>query len=281
MAVRKCYLSEGWYPQDQASASRDLDKYLAEATRHAFIMEPRCLAAVAPHASWFYSGTLATAAVSALRRDAETVVIFGGHLPDHSEPLMAEDDSFSTPLGPLESDVELSRLLSSRFSFRSDRISDNTVEIQLPLIKRFFSASRIVWLRMPASMEAFELGKTVYELASALGRTIVALGSTDLTHYGPNYGFMPKGTGEGALRWVRETNDKRFIDALLEGNAEKAISLALDESSACSPGGAVAALGFAQAAGAGNARLLGYGTSADVSPASSFVGYAAISWAPK
>ena len=102
------------------------------------------------------------------------------------------------------------------------------------------------------------------------------LGSTDLTHYGPSYDFAPEGSGEAAVRWVREVNDRRFIDAVVALDGEEAVRLALRERSACSAGAAAAAIAFARAGGATAARLLHYRTSLDVMPAASFVGYAAI-----
>lgn len=278
MSMRKPFLSDGWYPHDAESAERDLNDYVSSARDNGYVPESAACAAVAPHASWFYSGKLAAAAFLSLDEKAQTVVVCGGHLSDRSEALMAPDDSFFTPFGALPADLELAAALSSRFSFFEDRVPDNTVEIQLPLVKRFFPESQVLWLRMPASMRAYEIGRALHAAAQELSRKVVVVGSTDLTHYGPNYDFMSHGQGAAALSWVRETNDKRFIGALLEGDAEKAISRALSEGSACSPGGAAAALGFAQASGAANGRLLGYATSADVSPASSFVGYAALSW---
>ena len=278
MTVRKRFLSEGWYPADSSGAARDLDSCVGASVPPGEAIVPDAAAAVAPHASWFYSGALAAAAVASLRRGADTVVVFGGHLSERADPAMAEEDAFSTPFGPIAADAELRAAVGGLCRFVPDRGGDNTVEIQLPLVRRFFPSAKVLWLRMPASMASFELGMGIARIVRASGKSVVALGSTDLTHYGPNYGFSPMGTGAEALRWVRGANDKRFLDALLAGNAAEALRRALDEGSACSPGAAVAAMGFALEMGCARSRLLRYATSADVSPASSFVGYAALSW---
>lgn len=278
MTVRKRALPDGWYPRDERIAAADLDACFAEAAK--LSSEGGAVAALAPHASWFFCGPLAAAAVSSLRSDAETVVVFGGHLSEADLPLAASEEAFQTPFGQSSADVELRDLMLARFDFKSDLRPDNTVEIILPIVKRRFPTARLVWLRMPASMEAYRIGAALAEASTELGRVVAVVGSTDLTHYGPNYGFMPKGGGEGARRWVRETNDRRFIEALLEGDAEKCLLRAISEGSACSPGAALAALGFAQACGAPQGKLLAYATSSDLSPASSFVGYAALCWAP-
>jgi AmmeMemoRadiSam system protein B len=109
-----------------------------------------------------------------------------------------------------------------------------------------------------------------------MNRKIAVVGSTDLTHYGDNYGFSPHGRGPDAVRWVKEVNDRRVVEALLSMDLEKAIELAGREQSACSVGGAVTAARFAQKLGARNGQLLEYRTSYDISPSPFFVGYAGI-----
>ena len=53
-------------------------------------------------------------------------------------------------------------------------------------------------------------------MAKELKVSILVFGSTDLTHYGPNYGWSPKGYGPEAVKWVKEVNDKKFIDQALK-----------------------------------------------------------------
>jgi AmmeMemoRadiSam system protein B len=81
--------------------------------------------------------------------------------------------------------------------------ADNTVEIQLPMVRRFFPDVPIVAVHSPASERAVRLGAAVTSLVSARGLKAVFIGSADLTHYGPNYGFSPKGTGAAARGWVK------------------------------------------------------------------------------
>jgi AmmeMemoRadiSam system protein B len=161
--------------------------------------------------------------------------------------------------------------------FYPDTDIDNTVEIQLPFIKYLFPESRILWLRASPSDAAIELGRAIHSAALRLNRKVVVVGSTDLTHYGPSYGFMPHGVGEAAVKWVKEVNDRRLIDAILTLNPKEAIKLALKEYSACSAGGVAAALSFAMSSQDKiEAKLLEYANSSDVYPTSSFVGYAGI-----
>ena len=131
-------------------------------------------------------------------------------------------------------------------------------------------------LRAPHTQEAIELGRLVAALSKEQGQTIMAFGSSDLTHYGPNYGFSPQGTGSKALSWVRENNDKGFIDLALAMDGPGLLDHAARNMSACSAGAVAAAAAACAALGSTKGMLADYYTSYDIMPGDSFVGYAGI-----
>jgi MEMO1 family protein len=294
MAMRRRSLPVGWYPDDGESL-RSLVAAWAEKDR---VHTRGAIAAIAPHAGWAFSGRLAALAVSSLlpaggeaggeeaSSSGATIAVFGGHLPPGAAPLAARESAYETPLGPITADLELRAALEaslgnqaafgSRVVLEPDEEVDNTVEVLLPLVAAILPGTRALWLRSPNDSSSIELGEALHAAASSLGRSVLAIGSTDLTHYGPNYGFSPKSRGREAEAWVRETNDRRFIEAILAMDGGQAVARGETERSACSPGAAVAALAFARASGAGRAELLGYATSLDFRRDDSFVGYAAI-----
>jgi AmmeMemoRadiSam system protein B len=271
MILRKRLLPPGWYP----SSAGEITRFLAEIPGGG-----GAVAAVAPHAGWFYSGKIAALAAASLG-SADTVVVAGGHLPRGASPLFAEEDAVETPLGPMEIDGPFRDALVRDLGGAPDRYRDNTVEVEIPLVRHFFPRAKLLWLRLPAEPGAYEAGRRVARTGAALGRNCVFLGSTDLTHYGEAYGFTPRGTGKQALDWVTGVNDRAFIDALISGDPREVLRRAEEDRSACSAGAALGALGFAAQRGALPARLLAYGTSAgdgDGEVPASFVGYAALAW---
>ncbi len=270
--IRPRGLPPGWYPSGKAEIVRRIEEFLKAGPEPS----PPARAAVAPHAGWEFSGRVACRALRCLPEDTETVVVVGGHLGPEEGILAAFEQGYETPLGPLEADLALLDALRARLQVREDRYPDNTVEIQLPFIRHFLPRARALALRASPSQEAQRLGEVLAACARETGRRAAVVGSTDLTHYGPNYGFTPQGSGAAALKWVREVNDRRLVEALLGLRLEQALELARRERSACSVGGAVAAARFAQELGCSEGRLLEYATSHDVHPSSSFVGYAAI-----
>jgi MEMO1 family protein len=287
MPIRSRSLPRGWYPDEPESLRRLVSSWAGAESFEPFRGQAR--AAVAPHAGWTFSGRLAALSVCSLaaaKAASPTVAVFGGHLPPGARPLAAPESGFETPLGVLPADLELLSALGSHIASRNgldsraglakDDSPDNTVEVLLPLVAALLPGARVLWLRVPNDPTALEIGQALHAAAISIGRELFCLGSTDLTHYGPNYGFSPKGRGAAAEYWVRSTNDRRFIDALLGLDGLEAIRLGEEERSACSSGAAAAALAFAQASGSSRAELFGYATSLDVRRDESFVGYASI-----
>jgi AmmeMemoRadiSam system protein B len=272
MKVRPRSLPPGWYPGGKEQTIRNIEEFRLSLAKPA----GTAIAGIAPHAGWSFSGSIACHVFQSISTDAQTIVVVGGHLAPHSGLLAAFEQGYETPLGVLDADMELLEVLRDSCSLREDRYADNTVEIQLPLLKYLHPEARALHLRASPSAEALQLGEELASAAERLGRNIAVVGSTDLTHYGDNYGFTPQGTGARAVKWVKEVNDRRLIDALLAMELEDALDLAGREHSACSVGGAVAAARFAERNGAARGELLEYRTSYDLSPSSFFVGYGGI-----
>ncbi|MDR2618198.1 MAG: AmmeMemoRadiSam system protein B [Treponema sp.] len=273
MNLRDSCLPAGWYPRDPGEIKRFLGAY-SEKSRDS-------QAVIAPHAGWFYSGRTAACALSALDREADTIAVIGGHLPKGAPFLFACESGVKTPFGVMEIDSELQESLGKQLGWKPDLYQDNTVEVLIPMAHYFFPNAKLLWARFPASIESCHAGAILAETAGKLGRSVVVAGSTDLTHYGDNYGFSPAGKGEGALAWVRDVNDAAFIKAVLSGDPRSVLSRAAEDSSACSAGAVLGAMGFAASAGAGTAELLDYRTSAEAAEGEvpdSFVGYAAIAF---
>jgi MEMO1 family protein len=271
MGVRRRSLPAGWYPGTAQGVRDAVAAWAVTDTGR-----QTAVAGVAPHAGWEFSGALAGAVFASLPGGLDTIVIIGGHLGPADGILCAPEEAYETPQGPVPADLELLAALKKLVRMGEDRWADNTVEVQLPLARHFHPGARCLGLRAPPSALAGDLGRGVAAAARSLGRNAGVVGSTDLTHYGPNYDFTPAGAGAEADRWVRDVNDRRFIDALIAMDERTARERAVAEHSACSAGGAIAAMAFARELGAVRGELLAYRTSRDVHVSDSFVGYAAV-----
>jgi len=271
MQIREYSLTPGWFPRDPDEVTSILKDFNTEKTD-----ARSSRAAIAPHAGWYYSGRIAARAVSSLSADAQTIVVIGGHLPGGSPALFAMEDAVRTPFGHINIDKDLRSILMTDLICEEDRYRDNTVEVLLPMVHYFFPKANLLWLRLPADMRSFDAGKSISAAAANLNRKVNVLASTDLTHYGPNYGFTPYGIGQKALKRVREENDANFIKAVESAKADEVLLCAQRDNSACSAGAVLGVLGFADAEKLGKAQLIEYDTSAAADPGKipeSFVGY--------
>jgi AmmeMemoRadiSam system protein B len=272
MNVRKRYLPTGWYPQDQTSTIAKIQTLTLDASKQKFNIK----AAIVPHAGWEFSGKAAAQVFSSIKNSPKTIVVVGGHLHPASGICAAYEEAYETPLGVVLADLDVLNELKKHIKIKEDTVPDNTVEIQLPFIKYYFPETKALWIRACPSEQALVLGEVLWNINKSMKKEMLVLGSTDLTHYGLNYGFVPKGLGQKAVHWVKQENDKHIIDTLIGMDLDKAIDYALHEHSACSVGGAVAAARFAESSGISKGQLLSYYTSWDIYPSDSFVGYAGI-----
>ncbi|MBK8480447.1 MAG: AmmeMemoRadiSam system protein B [Proteobacteria bacterium] len=278
--LRVAELAGSWYPATPAGCQASFGRFERGAVDS---QRTQLVGGIVPHAGWAFSGAIAYNVVRELAAAAsasETIVLFAGHLgPDAASTVMQHGQCW-TPFGPLDTDEALVQQLATAAPLRAEsplnHTQDNSAEVVFPLIKHFFPAARLVILGAPPRAATLQLADAVVEAARRLGRPIAVIASTDLTHYGPNYGWTPQGSGAGAERWVRETNDPLFLAAACEGTPLEVLQTGRLHRNACCPGAVAAAWQCAQRLGASSGERLRYATSADVRPNASFVGYAGV-----
>lgn len=278
MSTRRALLAGSWYPGSASGCRDEIRKYLEQAPPEVS-RSPGWLGGIVPHAGWYFSGNIACNVIHRVSAGdpADAYVVFGMHLaPGSPATIMAEGD-WETPLGPVSVDAEFTARLMQRFDFQVETAQrhtpDNTIEVQLPFLRHFAPEARLVPVGAPPGPEAIHMGTAVRDIAEQLGRNVRVIGSTDLTHYGPNYGFSPQGGGEEAVRWVREENDRVIVDRMLAMDPQGVVDEALARRNACCSGAAAAAIAAAKSLGAETAETLAYATSYDKNPGDSFVGY--------
>ncbi len=281
MAIRNADFAGSWYPGKESDCRHEIEEF-SQAGIPCPSGDKEMIGGIVPHAGWFYSGRIACNVIKCLKNGStpETMVIFGRHLHPGSDNFIMKEGLWDTPFGELEIDRDLAEELVSEFSFHVETASrydqDNTIELQLPFIKYFFPDIKIVPIGVPPTVASLKIGERVAELSEMMGKKIFILGSTDLTHYGHNYGYTPKGAGEEAVDWVKNENDKKVVDLMLAMDAEGVIEESLRNHNACCSGAAATAIAAAKRLDAKRAEKLIYTTSYDIRPNSSFVGYVGI-----
>lgn len=271
--MKRADFAGSWYPESRSECRRMIDAFDRELMieipgygespggSHPDHTETPPVAIVAPHAGWIFSGSTAWAAIRATKDTRpDRIVIFGGHLGPGERPRIMRTDGWKTPFGGVSADKTAIEALMAAAEFEVETDleyrRDNGVELVLALVAGLGTEIPLITIGAPPTADAVTLGRTVRDTLSLLdgetipsspSRTTLWIASTDLTHYGPGYGFTPHGTGFAALKWSTEENDAAFLDRTCAADAKGAIASAAKHSNACCPGAVAAALTAADA----------------------------------
>lgn len=279
MQIRPAHFAGSWYPANTDECKKTIEALYNPSVSTSLKNAPT--GGIVPHAGWYFSGNLACRVFQQLAvTDApDLIVIFGGHLSSHDPGRIMTHGAWETPLGLLPVAEDFTAAVKGQFDLIIDKPTtappDNTIELQLPFIRYFWGAIPIVPIRLPPTTLAIEVGKAVATIARERNTTIQVIGSTDLTHYGPNYGFTPQGTGPHAVEWVRQHNDHGMIEAVLAMNPQAVLAEASANQNSCCAGAVAGAIAAGRELGATIAEAMDYTTSYDKQPGDSFVGYLA------
>jgi AmmeMemoRadiSam system protein B len=281
MNRRKAVFAGSWYPDNAAACESEIKTFLAQAPT-CDCGEKSWMGGIVPHAGWYYSGAIACNVIRRLKEEVppDLVVLFGMHLHSGSSNHMMAAGAWETPFGDLAVAQDLAHHLKQRFVFKEEtprRFSqDNTIELQLPFVKYLIDPRQILAIGVPPHTASLEIGRSIATWCRANAKRLKVIGSTDLTHYGGNYGYTPQGTGQDAVAWVRNDNDRRVIDAMTAMAPEKVIDEGLTYHNACCAGAAATAVAAVREMGATRSKEVAYATSYDKSPGDSFVGYVGV-----
>ncbi len=289
MQARKPIVAGQFYPGRHDSCVDEIKECLEARTLSESLPET-IVAGIVPHAGWTFSGSLAAMVFSAIKQRHEkvhTFVIFGAaHGYFGPTPAIDDSDFWETPLGNVGIDEMIADWLLDKKLVVADSLAhkgEHSIEVQVPFIQHLFPEAEILPIIVPPSEQAVSLGEAFGDIMKLkAGKKIVCIGSTDLTHYGPRYGFTPMGTGAEALKWADRVNDQKFIDLALKLEAQSLLTSAAENCNACGAGAAAAAVAAAKKLGKTEGLLLAHTNSNEImlrkmgTTSAESVGYAAI-----
>ncbi|HLB74263.1 MAG TPA: AmmeMemoRadiSam system protein B [Sedimentisphaerales bacterium] len=289
MQTRKPIVAGQFYPGQHDACNAEIHEFLDEMPPHDSLPDT-IVAGIVPHAGWVFSGALAAMVFAAIRQRHEkvnTFVIFGAaHNYFGDTSAVCAGGVWLTPLGQAVVDEELAQAVLSGANATEDfsaHAAEHSIEVQIPLIQDIFPGAKILPILVPPREQAVALGGAVGRIIERTEqKKIVCIGSTDLTHYGPSYGFTPMGIGKSALQWAKEVNDRKFIDLALRMDPHGLLAAAAENCNACGAGAAAATIAAAKHLGKTAGTLLAHTTSSEImlekmkNTSRDSVGYAAI-----
>jgi AmmeMemoRadiSam system protein B len=289
MEKKQAVFAGTWYPGTARECETAIGQFLNQGQGR---LSGDFIGGIVPHAGWHFSGSIAARVIASLQPrkthaaegdKIDTLLLFGAHMHPHSDPFIMTHGFIETPLGEIEVDSELVEKIAGGVKIQGyspEQFPDeNTLELQYPFIRYFFPTAKIVVAGVPPSGLASIIGGLAVEEADRLGRCIRIIGSSDMTHYGPDFGFTPAGHGEKAVEWVAAHNDQNALDAMVKMDTNKIIAQGLDHKNMCCAGAVAAAVAACKKKGAVKALVLDYATSFERSRSDSFVGYAGLVYA--
>jgi AmmeMemoRadiSam system protein B len=199
---------------------------------------------------------------------------------------LASHERWHEPSGDFEVEQDVSRRLGDQAGGMfavDDRFHEreHAVEVELPLIQVAWPHARVLPVEVPLIDDAEAIGRRVAKEIERLGLSAAYLASSDLTHYGPAYGFAPAGVGMSGLAWAKD-NDRRLLALVTEMRVDRIVPDVRARSNACGGGAIVAMLAACRERGAKGGQVLRHASSfetlADVAPQrpDNAVGYAGV-----
>jgi MEMO1 family protein len=270
MKTRKPVVAGQFYPGTRQSCLADVQRCIETGTLPADLPSS-IIAGIVPHAGWTFSGHVAAMVFSAVKQrsyNVATFIICGAcHGYSGPDPVVEDHDQWETPLGSIPVDTDLRDFLVREHLVKvepSAHRREHSIEVQVPFIQVLFPEAKILPILVPPVATPVDFGEALATRVPVSRPNVVYIGSTDLTHYGPRYGFTPMGSGPEGLRWATTVNDRRFIDLALRLEPIELLSGAMDNGNACGPGAAATIVAAARKTGAEKGFLLAHTNSNEI-----------------
>ncbi len=252
-----------FYPSNPRTLKKEIKSYFSGIS---VSPDQTITGAVVPHAGYMYSGRTA-AHVYAVLPNADTFVLIGPNHTGYGSAVSVSSDTWSTPLGNVEADLDIIESLPRRIIDidESAHRYEHSVEVQIPFLQTMFNDFKIVPICMGLQDEdtTRDVSTELIDAISEIDKKVVVIASSDFTHYKPPA--------------VAYDIDHYVIEPLLELNVTEFYSRIRErDASVCGYGPIAVMMRVSRGLGANYGRLLDYSNSGDVQPMPEVVGYAGI-----
>lgn len=202
--IKRSAIAGRWYSSEGKVLAEQIDNLLKKALSGNGCDNPLML--IVPHAGYQYSGGIAASgyrmigSTGSSRINPDIIVILG---PSHYEHFRGcstiNADFVETPLGKVRINREVANELQTDSLFEENRPAfqlEHSIEIHLPFLQRIFGEKMAGDISILPLLTGDVTDDEAKHIASKLisvlnGRRALIIVSTDFTHYGPNYGYLP------------------------------------------------------------------------------------------
>lgn len=275
--MREPVVAGAFYPYDAGELKKAIKEFLGKS-----VVKRNILGIVSPHAGYAYCGGTAASVYKTVSDDFETVIVLGTNHSGIGAGIATSMASWRTPLGVIKPDEEFVNELTKDSIISEDdeaHSREHSIEVQLPWLQYFFKDFKFVPICINPSYfdidSCRDIGTKIAEVAKKLKRKVLIVASSDFTHYGYSYGYLP--FRDNVINRIKEL-DASIIRLVEKLEAERIVKTSYEKGLTICGYGAIASMLFAaKSLGAKKGELIDYSTSFDVSKSlDAVVGYAGI-----
>ena len=221
VVLRSSLAGTPWYSDDAKALTKQLDGFFQKAD-----VEPieNVIALILPHAGYSFSGQTAACGLKATNKKYKRVIVIG---PAHRVPMqevlsVPRATHYQTPLGQIPLDTEfINKLLKFPVFQNVPRAFEyeNSIEMELPLLQHRLQSFELVPIAA-GHCSPQTVAKAGKILKSLIDSETLVVASSDFTHYGRSYGYVPftenipeqiKELDMGAFEHIKALDYKGFL----------------------------------------------------------------------
>ncbi|OGV49069.1 MAG: hypothetical protein A2X49_05265 [Lentisphaerae bacterium GWF2_52_8] len=213
-------LAGSWYSADRATLEAQLSGFLAKAEIPKIEGDP--IALILPHAGYQYSGQTAAYGLKTIEGHSykRVIVLALSHrYPLAKKASLPDATHFSTPLGEVPLDTEFLEKLRPMPLFSgssSIHCDEHSAQIEVPLLQMVLKDFKLVPI-IVGILDRESRRQMADILRSMVDEKTLVVASSDFTHYGANYDYLPFRDNIPAK--LQEL-DKGAVDCIMNLNAD-------------------------------------------------------------
>ncbi|NQT32241.1 MAG: AmmeMemoRadiSam system protein B [Candidatus Omnitrophica bacterium] len=260
--TREPVVAGQFYPGGKDNLLRDLSEMIPDRKD-----KIDAIGAIVPHAGYMCSGFVAGEVYGKLKQK-DTYIILGPNHTGHGSQFASCKESWLTPLGTVDIDIEMLDAMMRETDLITDDESahafEHSIEVQVPFVQKTAPSAKIVPVTVQNGTlpELEEVSEAIVSAMKGAPGSAMILASSDMTHYEP--------------RNAAEKKDKLAIQKVIDIDPEGLLKVVMENSiSMCGCIPSAIMLMCAKKMNALKSELVKYSDSGDATgDTSSVVGYA-------
>lgn len=223
--IRQPLLAGSWYEGSKDGLNKQVDSLVNKARENIKpSFEKPLIALVVPHAGYIYSGYGAAAGYYLIQKHNydRIIVLAFSHSFYHTSIAVSNFDKYKTPIGEINVDLVLANeLLKQKDIFETIPAIDereHSMEIQLPFIQKCAPNAKALGLYV-GNLTKEKFIKAAEVLKKYIQPKTLFVVSSDFTHYGENYGYLPFPPNEDVKKNLSNL-DGGAINEIINYNAD-------------------------------------------------------------